>query len=767
MTEFRPPKEMSFSSPNTAEAWRKWELAFKTYYKAAELSKKEETTQVAILLHSAGMEAQEIFSNFVFDAEESKDKVDDVLAKFKSYCEPKKNEIFATYKFWSRDRVPGESIEKWFNDLKSLAADCNFQDQRDRHIRDKIVLSLEDHPLRERLIEQGTTLTLEKCIEVCRAAETSKARSQTMNSNNKTNAIKMVETNRTFQRSRFQATGKKPTSSAPAPQRNCRYCGRQHEPRKCPAYGKECSFCHKLNHFSSVCQSRLLSKLTGNSVKQVRDIHTDIDDDEEVLYISTIQQAQHISSTTVKIMMLNDNDEQQPIMCKLDTGADANVMSIDIYESLSLSPLQNCQTKLCGFGNSVVYPLGVTTITCLDKLKNVFALQFYVTDVFDSVILGEKACFTLNLLKRVDIVTPDAPLTLPQIHNEYADIFTSIGTYDKEYHICIQDTAEGVIQPPRKVPYAVRPRLKACLDKLTEQNIVADVDIPTDWVNNLVIVGKKNNALRLCLDPKPLNAVIKRERHVIPTPADVQAQLSGNTIFSVIDMKDAYWHVKLSESSSYLTTFHTPWGRKRFLRMPFGLSSASEVMQKRNEEIFGDLSGVHVIADDLIIAAPTEKQHDITFKAVLDRARQKNVRYNKDKIQFKVNAVEYMGNLVTHEGLKPDSKKLDAILNMPQPTDVPSLQRLSGMTKFLSQYIPNESTITAPLRTLLKKGVTWNWTGQQDEALSKLKTMLSSPPVLAFYDVTKPVTIQSDASQSGLGACLLQDGNLWPMLQDQ
>ena len=95
---------------------------------------------------------------------------------------------------------------------------------------------------------------------------------------------------------------------------------------------------------------------------------------------------------------------------------------------------------------------------------------------------------------------------------------------------------------------------------------------------------------------------------------------------------------------------------------------------------------------------------------------------------------------------------------MPQPTDVPSLQRLLGMTKFLSQYIPNDSTITAPLRTLLKKGVTWNWTGQQDEALSKLKTMLSSPPVLAFYDVTKPVTIQSDASQSGLGACLLQDG---------
>ena len=99
--------------------------------------------------------------------------------------------------------MPGESVEKWFNDLKSSAADSNFQDQRDRHIRDKIVLSLEDHPLRERLVKHGPALTLEKCIEVCRAAETSKARSQTINSNIKTNAIRMVETNRTFQPSAF------------------------------------------------------------------------------------------------------------------------------------------------------------------------------------------------------------------------------------------------------------------------------------------------------------------------------------------------------------------------------------------------------------------------------------------------------------------------------------------------------------------------------------------------------------------------------------
>ena len=127
----------------------------------------------------------------------------------------------------------------------------------------------------------------------------------------------MGEANRTSQRPNFQASGKKPTSSVPASQRNCKYCGRQHGPCKCSANGKECNFCHKLNRFSSVCLSQLLSNLTDNSVKQVRDIHNDFDDNEEDLRISTIQQAQLTSRSKVKIMILNVNDEQQPLIVQI------------------------------------------------------------------------------------------------------------------------------------------------------------------------------------------------------------------------------------------------------------------------------------------------------------------------------------------------------------------------------------------------------------------------------------------------------------------
>ena len=161
-------------------------------------------------------------------------------------------------------------------------------------------------------------------------------------------------------------------------------------------------------------------------------------------------------------------------------------------------------------------------------------------------------------------------------------------------------------------------------DALKEHNIIADVDKPTEWVSNIVIVQKKNGSFRLCLDPKSLNEAIKRERQNIPTPADMQSQLSGKTIYMVIDMKDRYWHIKLSDNSSYYCMFNTPWGRKRFLHMPCGISTASEVMQKRkNEEMFGDISDLHVIADKLlIIAAATEQEHDVILRKVLDRTFQ-------------------------------------------------------------------------------------------------------------------------------------------------
>ena len=249
----------------------------------------------------------------------------------------------------------------------------------------------------------------------------------------------------------------------------------------------------------------------------------------------------------------------------------------------------------------------------------------------------------MNLVKRVAIesVSNTTVLTKGSLLEIYGDVFTGIGEYTKPYHIEVDSSVPPVIQHYRKVPYARYDNLKQTVSDLEEKGIVASVDKPTDWVHNLIITEKLDGRMRVCLDPNPLNKAIRRGRYEIPTPSDVQSRLNVMKIFTVIDMKEGYWHVKQSEESSYLCTFHTPWGRKRFLRMPFGISSASEVMQKRNKEAFADIQGVNVIPDDFIIAARNEIEHDAIMHRVLQHARRENVVLNAGKILFKVTTVTY------------------------------------------------------------------------------------------------------------------------------
>jgi len=180
-------------------------------------------------------------------------------------------------------------------------------------------------------------------------------------------------------------------------------------------------------------------------------------------------------------------------------------------------------------------------------------------------------------------------------------------------------------------------------------------------------------------------------------------------------------------------------------------------MHKRDQEAFSDIPGKQVIAD-MIIAAETVEEHDQILHKVMQRARKQVQQFNRTKVQFQVTKVLYMGNIITPEGPTPDKSKIRAIADIPSPEDKPALQHLLGMVKYRAQNIPNESETKAPLCALLKKDAAWSWEVEHTQSLNKVKAALATEPVLRYYNVSKPVTIQADASQSGFGCCLLQEG---------
>ncbi|KAL0894614.1 hypothetical protein ABMA27_013176 [Loxostege sticticalis] len=301
-------------------------------------------------------------------------------------------------------------------------------------------------------------------------------------------------------------------------------------------------------------------------------------------------------------------------------------------------------------------------------------------------------------------------------------------------------------------------RLADKLKSLEDCQIIEKVEHPKSFVSNLVIIEKSDGNLRICLDPQELNKVLIREYHLIPKLEEIVNKLSNKSIFSVLDLSDGFYNIKLTNKSADLCAFSTPFGCYKFLRLPFGLSVASEIFQKYSEKTFGDIPGVVIYCDDLLICAENEKDHDKILKCVLERAKESNVKFNKRKFQYKLPEVKYFGHIFSKEGMKIDPDRVKAILNIKSPTNKKELQIFLGMVNYLRNFVSKLADLTAPLNSLLKKDVSWLWTEVHEKAFNNIKKCISTAPVLQNFDSTLPITIQCDASKDGLGCCLMQNG---------
>jgi hypothetical protein len=248
------------------------------------------------------------------------------------------------------------------------------------------------------------------------------------------------------------------------------------------------------------------------------------------------------------------------------------------------------------------------------------------------------------------------------------------------------------------------------------------------------------------------------------TIEEILPDLHNAKVFSVLDARNGFWHVELDEDSSKLTCFNTPFGRYRWLRMPFGIKSAPEEYMRRQQQALEGLQGVKSIADDLLVygVGETEEQaiqdHNANLQNLIHRCQEQGIKLNKEKAKLGLTAVPFIGHVITNEGLKADPQKIQAVIEMPIPTDVKATQRLIGFVNYLSKFLPNLSDMCEPLRKLTVKGVIFDWTEAHTKAVNRIKQAVTSYPVLKYFDPKKPVTLQVDASETGLGAALMQEG---------
>lgn len=305
-------------------------------------------------------------------------------------------------------------------------------------------------------------------------------------------------------------------------------------------------------------------------------------------------------------LIVNDND----VSFQDDSGADINTICQRYVHKDQVTPTK---VRLNMWNNTNLKPLGECRIPVYNpRNREVSNITFVVVKNGYTNLLG------LPTIKQLGFVTIHEDRFVSKVET------TTLGDLG-EATLHVDETVPPKVLPCRKIPIALQDKVKQELDSLVDRGVLIPVSEPTKWVSQMAIVHKVKGKLRICIDPQPLNVALRRQHYKLPTLEDVLPKLANTRVFSKLDIKEAFWHVRLDEDSSYLTTMMTHFGRYRWNRLPFGLKVSSEIFQHKLDEALGDLEGTFCVIDDIIIAGrgnsdeEAKKDNDEKLAAVLNR----------------------------------------------------------------------------------------------------------------------------------------------------
>lgn len=329
---------------------------------------------------------------------------------------------------------------------------------------------------------------------------------------------------------------------------------------------------------------------------------------------------------------------------------------------------------------------------------------------------------------------------------------------------CITHTIDtGNATPIKQRQYVVSPYLQVEISKEIDRLLGMGVIYacpPSAWNNPVVAVKKSSGAVRLCLDARKLNAVTTKDAYPTQQINRILGRLTGTKVLSSIDFSDAFLQVPLEKSSQPKTAFSISGrGYFAYARMPFGLCNSAATLCRLVDQIVGcDLEPkAFVYLDDIIIATNTFEEHFEVLEKIADRLANAGLTISVDKSRFCMESLRYLGYVVSEKGISPDPEKISSIVSYPVPKCVKDVRRLLGVVGWYRRFIPQFSSITAPLTNMLKKSRNkFEWSETAAEAFESIKKVLTSEPILANPIYDEPFIIQTDASNLGVGAVLLQ-----------
>ena len=323
-----------------------------------------------------------------------------------------------------------------------------------------------------------------------------------------------------------------------------------------------------------------------------------------------------------------------------------------------------------------------------------------------------------------------------------------------------EDAQPFAVHTPRLIPRAYQDHVKAELDSMVAQGIIAPAgDDPSPWCHPMVVVPKVGGGIRITTDLSKLNSQVSRPAHPSPTPfAAIRSVDPEAKYFTTIDALCGYWQIPLAEEDQQLTTFITPYGRFRYLRGPMGFAATGDAFCRRGDMALQGLMQCVKVVDDLLLYDEDYLTHLRRVNDVLARCRAHGITLNAEKFVLAADSVSFCGYQLSHDGIAADPEKVRAIRDFIKPANLTDLRSFMGLANQLADFSPDIASAAASLRPLMSPKRAFVWTPNHDQAFESVKKALSSPPVLAPFDPALPTALQTDASRLyGLGYALLQD----------
>lgn len=736
------------------EEWSQYIERLEYYFEANGVESADK--QRAILLSVCGSKTYKLIRNLTTPAKPSDKTFKELVELVQIHQNPKPSVIVQRFKFNTRFRKPGESIASFVAELRNLSEHCDFQNTLEEMLRDRLVCGINDEQIQRRLLAE-TTLDFKKAMKIATSMEAAVQNAKDLSLKMANDAQQSQPVNRMDEKQRGNQQDPRVN--------DCGRCGGKHDSQQCKFRDAECFVCRKKGHIARKCRSRPKESgkyqrkedtpNSGNRNKYL-DIQEESDEDGEIYTLLSLGR-QRTEPYVVDILVSEDS-----LKMEVDTGAAMSVISEDTYKSLKKNhpslELKESKVKLHTYTGEQVQVVGMVE-TPVKYEDQEITLPVLVIQGKGPNLIGRNWLRKIKLNWRALFQVREENVTTAKVQEllqKYEEVFQDgLGTFTgPKAKIHVAADAKPKYCKARPVPYSLREKVEKELERLQEEGTIEPVQF-AEWAAPIVPIVKEDKSIRICGDYKiTVNQAAKLDNYPIPKAEDLFATLSGGVMFTKLDMSQAYQQILLEEESKKYTTINTHKGLFQYNRLPYGVSSSPGIFQRTMDNLLQGIPFVVVRVDDILVSGSSDEEHLANLEEVLKRLFEAGLRLKKKKCSFMVEEVVYLGQKINCHGIQPVQEKVRAITEAPAPKNVSEVRAYLGMINYYQKYLPNLSTILAPLHSLLEKGKDWKWNEKHQESFTKSKELLKSSHLLVHYDPEKDLILACDASPYGVGSVL-------------